>query len=131
LFIVCLWRLRVTNVFDEAKCYKLKTIIDSEMSGNSNRISIDDTERDQGTIRDKLMDELCKRQREAEGRGDTTDFNITDVWQSSFPTYTIRNYIDQFIERYQTYSDYFELLPNDTTHLAERGRRYCRDLERQ
>lgn len=31
------------------------------MSGNSIRISIDDTEKDQGTIRDKLMDELCKR----------------------------------------------------------------------
>ena len=31
------------------------------MSGNSIRISIDDTEKDQRTIRDKLMDELCKR----------------------------------------------------------------------
>ena len=76
------------------------------------------------------MEELCRRQKEAEGRGDPTDFNITDVWQSSFPAYTSRKYIDQFIEKYRKYSEYFELSPNDIIHLTERGRRYCRDLER-
>ncbi|MGC2668720.1 MAG: hypothetical protein WA220_06015 [Candidatus Nitrosopolaris sp.] len=40
-------------------------------------ISIDDPEKDEATIRIRLMDELCKRQREAENNGQPTEFNFT------------------------------------------------------
>jgi hypothetical protein len=57
------------------------------------------------------------------------EFNVTDVWQSSFPAYQSKEYVDKFIERYRTYGGFFELLPNDMIKLTERGRRYCHDLE--
>jgi hypothetical protein len=77
------------------------------------------------------MDELCKRQREAKNNGRPTEFNFTQVWQSSFAAFQSRDYIDFFIDRFRRASGYFELLPNDMIRLTERGRRYCRDLERQ
>jgi len=75
------------------------------------------------------MDELCKRQRDAETNGSTAEFNINEVWQSSFSAFQRTDYINDFIEKYRTKSDYFELLPNDMIRLNERGRRYC--LERR
>jgi hypothetical protein len=76
------------------------------------------------------MDELCKRQRDTERNGQPEPWSITDVWQSSFPASLSREHIDRFIERYRTYSEYFEILHNDMIRLTERGKRYCRDLER-
>jgi hypothetical protein len=76
------------------------------------------------------MDEVCKRQRDAERNGKPEQWSITDVWQSSFPAFQSREYIDRFIERYQTNSEFFEILPNDMIRLTEGGKRYCRDLER-
>jgi hypothetical protein len=93
-------------------------------------IAIDDPVKDEGIIRERLMDELCKRQRDTERNGKPEPWSITDVWQSSFPAFLSREYIDRFIERYRTYSEYFEILPNDMIQLTERGKRYCRDLER-
>ncbi len=93
-------------------------------------IAIDDPVKDEGIIRERLMDELCKRQRDTERIGKPEPWRITDVWQSSFPAFLSREYIDRFIERYRTYSEFFEILPNDMIRLTERGKRYCRDLER-
>ena len=93
-------------------------------------IAIDDPVKDEGIIRERLMDELCKRQRYSERNGKPEPWSITDVWQSSLPAFLSREYIDRFIERYRTYSEYFEILPNDMIRLTERGKRYCRDLER-
>ena len=49
------------------------------MSSNFNRINIDDKEKDEATMRNRLMDELCKRQRESEGRGVSTEYEVIDV----------------------------------------------------
>jgi hypothetical protein len=89
-----------------------------------------DPEKDEGTIRDRLMDELCKRQKNFDRNGGPQRWNVVDVWQSSFPAFTSRQYIDRFIEKYRNYSEYFDIDTRDTIGLTDRGRRYCRDLER-
>jgi hypothetical protein len=100
------------------------------MSSNFNRVNIDDKEKDEATMKNRLMDKLCKRQREVEGRGVSTEYEVIDVWQSSFTAFESKEDINNFLERYQKESNYFELLPNDMIRLTERGRKYCRDLER-
>ena len=90
-------------------------------------IAIDDPVKDVEIIRERLMDEPCKRQRDTKRNGKLEPWNITHVWQSAFQS---REYIDIFIERYRTTSEYFEILPNDMIRLTERGKKYCSDLER-
>jgi hypothetical protein len=92
-------------------------------------ISIDDPERDEGTIRARLMDELCKRQENFDRNGGPQRWNVTDIWQSSFPAFTGRQYLDRFIERYRNYSEYFNIDAHDSIGLTDRGKRYCKDLE--
>ena len=70
------------------------------------------------------------KDKEDEGRGVSTEYEVIDVWQSSFSAFESKEDINNFLERYQKESNYFELLPNDMIRLTERGRKYCRDLER-
>ena len=93
-------------------------------------ISIDDPAKDEGIIRERLVDELCKRQKNFERSGGQQRWSVVNVWQSSFPAFTSRQYIDRFVERYRNYSEYFDIDSRDTIGLTDRGRRYCRDLER-
>jgi hypothetical protein len=51
--------------------------------------------------------------------------------ESSFSAFKSKEDINNFLEKYQKDSNYFELLPNDIIRPTERGRRYCRDLELQ
>ncbi|NAL77888.1 hypothetical protein [Nitrososphaera sp. AFS] len=101
-------------------------------------ISTKDSEKEESNIRNRLMDELCKRQRDAERNGRPTEFRIHfyDVWESSFAAFQNREYIDVSLERFRAGSDYFEHLfragsdyfehlPNDMVRLTEHGRRYC------
>lgn len=67
--------------------------------------------------------------KEAENNGRPTEFNFTQVWQLQLSKVGIT--LTFFIDRSRRASGYFELLPNDMIRLTERGRRYCRDLERQ
>jgi hypothetical protein len=90
-------------------------------------IAIDDPVKDVEIIRERPMDELCKSQRDTKRNGKPEPWNITDVWQSVFQS---REYIDRFIERYRTTSEHFEILPNEKIRLTERGKKKCRDLER-
>lgn len=62
--------------------------------------------------------------------GGSQRWAVVDVWQSSFPAFTGRQYIDRFIERYRDYSEYFNIDSRDTIGLTNRGKRYCMDLER-
>jgi hypothetical protein len=48
------------------------------MSSNFNRVNIDDKEKDEATMKNRLMDKLCKRQREVEGRGVSTEYEVID-----------------------------------------------------
>lgn len=57
--------------------------------------------------------------------------NVSDEWKSSFTAFKSKEDINNFLEKYQKDSNYFELLPNDMIRPTERGRRYCRDLELQ
>jgi hypothetical protein len=93
-------------------------------------ISIDDLEKDESTIRDRVMDELCKRQKNFERNRGPQRWNVVDIWQSSFPAFTGRKYIDRFIEKYRNYSEFFDIDSRDTVGLTDLGRTYCRDLER-
>lgn len=80
-------------------------------------------------INDRLMDELCKRQKFFGKNGGSQRWTITDVWQSSFPAFTGRQYIDKFIEKYRNHSEYFDIDNRDTIGLTDRGKRFCSDLE--
>ena len=51
--------------------------------------------------------------RESEGRGVSTEYEVIDVWQSSFSAFESKKDINNFLERYQKESNYFELLPNE------------------
>lgn len=92
-------------------------------------VRIDNLEKDYNTIRDRLMDELCKRQKYVDRNGGPDNWAITEVWQDSCPAFTSREYIDNFIHRYRKYSQYFENLPNDRIRLTEHGKR-CKDREK-
>jgi hypothetical protein len=47
----------------------------------SDRISIDDPEKDKDTLRDNLIDELCKRHQNFEKNGGDLQWSFMDVWQ--------------------------------------------------
>src|SRR5581483_101896 len=87
-------------------------------------------EKDEVTIRNRLMIELCKRQRDAERNGRPTEFNFIDVWESAFASFQNKGYVDVSLERLRGGTDYFEHLPNDMIRLTESGKKYCEELER-
>ena len=93
-------------------------------------ISIDDPEKDEGIIRDRLVDELCKRQKNFDRNGGSQRWSVTEIWQSSFPAVTNRQHIDKFIDKYRNDSEYFDIDSHDTIGLTERGKKFCKDLER-
>ena len=64
-------------------------------------INTKDSEKEESNIRNRLMDELCKRQRDAERNGRPTEFSFTDVWESSFAAFQNREYIDVSLERFR------------------------------
>ena len=47
-------------------------------------ISTDDRDKDRNIIRNNLMDELCKRQRNFEANGGDQRWSFREVWQSGF-----------------------------------------------
>jgi hypothetical protein len=63
------------------------------MSANT-PIDVDDPARDEAAIRERLMSELGKRQIDAEKNGRSMEFNVTDVWQASFPAYQSKEHVD-------------------------------------
>ena len=86
-------------------------------------------EKDEVTIRNRLMIELCKRQRDAERNGRPTEFHFIDVWESTFAGFQNKGYVDVSLERLRGGSDYFEHLPNDMIRLTESGKKYCEELD--
>ena len=74
-------------------------------------VSIDNLEKDYNTIRDRLMDKLCKRQKYVDRNGGPDNWAITEVWQRN-----CLGFYEQGIHR-RKYSQYFENLPNDRIRL--------------
>ena len=93
----------------------------------SDRVSIDDPEKD--TLRDNLMDELCKRHQNFEKDGGDLRQIFMDVWQSGFSGFTDREFVEEVIEEYRDDSKYFDIDDNDMMGLTERGIKYCKERQ--
>jgi hypothetical protein len=50
----------------------------------SDSISVDNRDADKKIIRDNLMDELCKRQKDFEKNGGHQRWKFTELWQSGY-----------------------------------------------
>lgn len=96
-----------------------------------NNISIDDPQKDYETIIENMMRELCKRQRER-GKNDVPlEFLIDDLWHEFLGAFTSRDYVLQRLEEFQRLRGYIEIINDKYIHLSQKGRNYCRDLEKQ
>jgi hypothetical protein len=80
-------------------------------------------------IRDNLMDELCKRQKDFEKYGGDQRWKFTDLWQSGFSVFTDKHFVNEIVEEYRNESGYFEIDDNNMIGLTDRGIRYCRDRQ--
>jgi hypothetical protein len=85
----------------------------------SDRISPDDRDADKKIIRDNLMDELCKRQKNFEKTGDQR-WRFTELWQSGFSVFTDKHFVNEIVEEYRKESGYFEIDTNDMISLTDR-----------
>jgi hypothetical protein len=95
----------------------------------SDRVSIDDPEKDKNTLRDNLMDELCKRHQNFEKNGGDLQWSFMDVWRSGFSGFTDREFVEEVIEEYRDDSKYFDIDDNDMMGLTERGIKYCKERQ--
>ncbi|MFZ0265854.1 MAG: hypothetical protein WCE33_08055 [Nitrososphaeraceae archaeon] len=95
----------------------------------SDPVSIDDPEKDKNTLRDNLMDELCKRHQNFEKNGGDLRWIFMDVWQSGFSGFTDREIVEEVIEEYRDDSKYFDIDDNDMMGLTERGIKYCKERQ--
>ena len=98
---------------------------------SEDRISIDDPQKDYETIIGNMMRELCQRQREKGSNDTPLAFQIDDLWHEFLGAFTSRNYLMQFLEEFKRKRGYIEIINDTYIHLSQKGRNYCRDLERQ
>jgi hypothetical protein len=95
------------------------------LSNRDYPVSIDDPEKDQDIMEDRLMDELCKRQYDADRNGRSFEFSINEVWQSCLGAFD-KSYFDTFLLNYQKQKDYIEVLADNTKiRITQSGRRWC------
>ena len=97
---------------------------------NYGGISIDDPQKDYETIIENMMKELCKRQREKSNNDTPLAFQIDELWHEFLGAFTSRDYLMQFLEEFQRRRGYIEIVNDTYIHLSQKGRNYCRDLER-
>lgn len=91
---------------------------------SSDRVSVDDPERDNRLNRDSFMRRLCELDKTARQKGQSTTFPLEEIWnvQKAFDqdTYS-RSTIDEIIEERQIYRD-----ENNKIGLTDKGRMtYC------
>jgi hypothetical protein len=101
----------------------------SDIEDRDTPVIIDDPEKDRNTIRDGLMDELCKRQRNFEENGGEERWNFDDIWQSRLSAFQSRQYVYEIAEEYSNQLGYFDIDANDRIGLLERGIRYCKERQ--
>ena len=82
-------------------------------------ISTDDRDKDRNIIRNNLMDELCKRQRNFEANGGDQRWSFREVWQSGFSPYTDRDFVNHTSFSFVTISiaDFVSLSANAPKYL--------------
>jgi hypothetical protein len=101
----------------------------SDVEDRDTPVIVNDPEKDGNTIRDGLMDELCRRQRSFEEDGGDERWNFEEVWQSRLSAFERGQYSNEIVEQYQNESGYFDIDVNDRISLTEKGKKYCRERQ--
>ncbi|MFY9798875.1 MAG: hypothetical protein WAJ93_24570 [Candidatus Nitrosopolaris sp.] len=84
------------------------------------RPSIDDTAKDEKIIIDTVMREICNLYTNTERE----EFSIDEIIQTQLGAYS-REYVFQFIAKFESQSGYIKLLTQDRVRLTDAGKRYC------
>jgi hypothetical protein len=87
--------------------------------------SIHDIERDEKLIRDNLMRELCRRDKNVQGRiSSPVEFNIDEIIDICLGAFS-KDYVYQFISKFEAQLGYIEVLPDHRVRLTNEGRKHC------
>jgi hypothetical protein len=89
------------------------------------RPSIDDTARDEKLILNNFLQELCKRDKDAQANGHPVEFNIDEIISANLAAFS-KNYVYQFILKFEKEYGYIEVVDSDRIRLTEIGRNFCR-----
>lgn len=84
------------------------------------RPSIDDTAKDEKIVIDTVMREICNLYTNTERE----EFSIDEIIQTQLGAYS-REYVFQFIAKFESQSGYIKLLTQDRVRLTDAGKRYC------
>jgi hypothetical protein len=82
--------------------------------------SIDDTAKDEKIIIDTFMTEMCDQHIKTK----RVEFVIDEIIGLRLGAYS-REYVFQFILKFESQYRYIELLPQDMVHLTDAGKRHC------
>ena len=82
--------------------------------------SIDDTAKDEKIIIDTFMREICDQHMKTK----RVEFAIDEIIGIHLGAYS-REYVLQFILKFENQYSYIELLPQDRVHLTDAGKKYC------
>ncbi len=94
---------------------------------NDLRLSIDDTAKDEQIIISTVMREICNRNINAERGGRSVEFSINEIIQTRLGAFS-REYVLQFILKFESEHGYIKLLPQDRVRLTEAGKKYCNSV---
>jgi hypothetical protein len=82
--------------------------------------SIDDTAKDEKIIIDTFMTEICDQHTKTK----RVEFAIDEIIGLRLGAYS-REYVLQFILKFENQYSYIELLSQDRVHLTDAGKKYC------
>ena len=90
---------------------------------NEVRVSIDDTERDEKVIINKLMLELCRRNKNTK----TNEYNLDEIINLTLGAFS-KEYVYQFILKFESKYGYIQVLPDNRVLLTEIGEKNCQTI---
>jgi hypothetical protein len=87
--------------------------------------NLHDIERDEKIIRDNLMGELCIREKNVQERiGNPAEFSIDEIIDKCLGGYS-KDYVYQFISKFEAQLGYIEMLPGGKIRLTAEGIKHC------
>lgn len=98
-----------------------------KMITNDFRLSIDDTAKDEQIIIRTIMREICNKNINADRGGRSLEFNIDEIIQTHLGAFS-KEYVFQFILKFESEHGYIKLLPQDRVRLTEAGKKYCNSV---
>lgn len=71
-----------------------------------------------------VMREICNRHMKAEREGHSVEFSIDEIIHTHLGAFS-REYVFQFILKFESEHGYINLLPQDRVRLTDAGKKYC------